>query len=478
MITAIQMLTSILQGSNGKLDFTNKPDGFIEDYGDFAQKVRSEINYYNLNGTDVPSIINAVVSGVIGSGINIQSTYQDKAIQTQFEDLLEEHSEVGNFTTCGRFSRDEALRKIVGYETLQGGVLVRHHYNPKWNIPYRLELIPVTMIDTAQTDYTYKNGLKAQNGLVKDKYNRIVGIYLYTNYDRTKSKVYSTKDLAFYSTNWIDLSQYTAVSRLVSIIPQLTDTMDYLKAEVKSAKKKADAGAYWTTELYDILIKMLKDELKSLGNTKAQKTEIKEIINLLAQRGSMPDGLTPLPRDDKVYQIEHKADSVYKTVADNTEKKIASAVGGSSVSIYKDIEKGNYSSIKAGISFDEEHYKMEFAKLTDHIIRPYLQRLFMIGVQTKKIAIDKKTFFDNPRQFYKFDILRQSKRVIDEKKEADSIAKHLANGSTTLKRVYAENGLDYLTEKEKQIRLDIEVELLEQKLRKDAGLSPKKEENV
>ena len=450
-------------------------DGVVEDYGNYAEKSRKEINYHYVNSTDVSAIRNAFVSGVVGSGINIQSRSADKNINQEFESLLKEHAKSKNFDITGRFHRNEFLRQIIGFETVNGGVIVRHHYSSYWKIPYRLELVGIDMIDTAKSDHT----ISLQNGIKRNKWGRITHLYLYTDYDKTESKAYSMKNMSYYMNSWMSISQYTAVSRLVTILPTLGTALQYRTAEVQAALEKAKAGVYWSTELYGTILQALNDEFQNANATPNEKiVEAKTLLEGLASRGVSAQGATPIPQDDKIYAIDAKSDSVYDTLTNQSQKSMASSVGLSQVSAYKDIGIGNYSSIKSAISQDEESYRIDFDRLTNSIINEYLERLYMVGVQTGKLSTPREEYFNDREIFHLWDILRQSKQVIDEAKDSIATAKNLESGTTTLSRVYASKGLDYVTEKLKQVQMDIELELETRAMYDAAGLDmPSKEED-
>lgn len=464
----------IVEGSPKSTKNKTLQDGHIEQYGNYAQKSRKQINFHRLNGTDIAAIENAMVSGVIGSKINIQSRTNLNNIDAEFEDLLEEHSEVGNFDTTKRLHRDEALRKIVGFELTQGGVLVRHKYSTAWNIPYKLELVGVDMIDTTK----YNETINVFNGIKLDKDNAIVGVYLYKDGKKNTSELVSMTNMTYYSTVWASLSQYTSVSRLVSILPTLDLKTEYSYAELEAALNKAKSGVYWSTELYSILKEALDTEFQQSGaEPEEQVIEADALLKRLASRGVGTTGATPIPKDDTIHQIDTKSDTVYANITNNTQKEMAAATGGSQVGIYRDIEKGNYSSIKAAISFDEETYKIEFDKLVNVVIKEYLKRLFQIGVQIGRIRVSRRLFFANPRKYIKCDIMRTSKRVIDEQKKANADAKNIISGTETLTNIYSEKGLDYITEVKKQKQKDFELEVWEKEQREKLGITIQEEDN-
>ena len=471
---------AIIEGSPKTVAGKTTFDGAVEDFSNYAEASRKQINYFNLNSTDIPAIINATISGVVGSGINIQSRSEDKQVNKEFEALLKEHGKSKNFDTTGRFHRNEFLRKIICFETLNGGVIVRHHYSTSWDIPYRLEMVGIDMIDVAKTDIT-KN---TQNGIKRNKWGRITHLYLFTDYEKTISKAYSMKNMSYYMNSWVSISQYTAVSRLVSILPTLDSVLQYKNAEVVAALERAKAGVYWSTELYGTILQALNEEFSNANATPTEKIqEAKTLLEGLAGRGVSAYGATPIPVDDKIHAVDNKTDTVYDTITNQSQKSIASAVGGSQVSVYKDVGIGNYASIKGALSADEEQYKIEFDRLANTILNEYLERLYMVGVQLGWISTSREEYFNSREAFHLWDLLRQSKQVIDEAKAENAKKTALESGSTTHVREYGKLGLDYMTEKVKQVQADIELELETKAMYESAGLEyvqpnaePKKED--
>ena len=358
---------------------------------------------------------------------------------------------------------------------MQGGIIVRHHYNAEWEIPYRMELIGVDMIDTSKNNREEN----VKNGLKKDSYQRVIGIYLHDDEDKRSSSLHTMEDMDYVIFGWMSLSQYTAVSRLVSILKTLDSTSQYTESEVRAAMERAKSGVYWHTELYDVIMETLNEEFKEEGLSKSEIAhEAKELLERLAQRGVGKSGATPTPKEDSITKVDSKTDSVFDTISNQSQKKISSAMGGSQVSVYRDIDKGNYASIKAAISFDEEDCKIIFNNIEEYIISEYLERLFTIGVQMGFIRLSRNKFFKDKEKYFEWDVLRTSRRVINEKDDAIATAKNLETNVTTISAEYGRRGLDYIEEQEKQIDLDIKVELMRKEKYKNAGLAlPIVEEN-
>ena len=125
-MSVITNLWNLFVGSPKTTHNKAKPDGNVEDFSDFGRKTRTQIAYHNLNGTDIPALIKTAQTGIIGSGISIQSRTKEKEIDNSFEDLIREHSKKRNFEVTERFSRDGFLEMCISEVFRKGGVLVRH----------------------------------------------------------------------------------------------------------------------------------------------------------------------------------------------------------------------------------------------------------------------------------------------------------------------------------------------------------------
>lgn len=447
-------------------DIKKTHNGVIESYGDFATDSRRQINNLAVNGTDIPALIHSHVAGVVGQSVNIQGANEDKTINNQFEKLLKKHGKMRNFSKTGRYSRNESFRLAEAFKVQHGGVLIRYHYGyvPGADIPFTVDLIGVDRIDLSKNNRTVKNGLE------KNRHGRITHIWLH-NEDKTSSSRYSMKNIHFYSKIWIDLSQYTAVSQLVTILSTIEKTGRYFDAELENVIEKARAGVYWGTELYDLIVDLFNKNISSMNlSQKDQLEEVKKIMSSISLTGAKPIGLTPIPKDDKIWEQSSNADSVIDTFAGQSQKSISSAMGGSSVSVFKDVSIGNYASIKAAISFDEEAYKIDFSSLCDNYIDDYLERLFMVGVQTGAINISREEYFNDRDEYHKWDILRVSKRSVDEKVSASARKMDAEADMTTKVREYAEKGQDYREEARKQALADVDVALMRKELFEQNGV--------
>lgn len=451
-------------------------DGSLEEYGDYARRSRRQINYHALNGVDIPAMLEASVAGVIGSGVNIQCRTGNKKIDTAFEKLLRKHSLSKHFDIKQDDHRNEMLRHIQRFSSQNGGVLIRFRYSNRWEIPFKIELIGIDMIDVSKDNY-FTNTL---NGLQKDTDGAITGIWLYEDYKKTSSRLVSMEDMIFYRRKWMSLSQYSATSKYATILPMLEKALAYSQAELEMAIEKAKAGSYWHTELYDIVADALQAEMKKMttdGKPLSQKMQIlDEVIKKIGSRGIQPRGLTAIPKDDQITKMDSKADSQYTTFTNETQKAMSAAIGSSQTSAYKDPSKSNYAGLQYTGASDEESFKMDFDYMVSRFLEEYCKRLFKIGVQLKLIPLSKADYLKDPEEYHKFDILRQSKKVTDPDKKSKANERNLKTGADTLSSIYAEQGKDYIEEKKKEVLAQLDLEEWENEERKKRQL-PKLEES-
>ncbi len=457
---------SNLLGSNSIIDphdLKKNPDGYIENYGDFATASRQQINHLAVNGTDVPAIIAAQVGGIVGGGINIQGADSNIEVNTAFETLLKRHNRPRNFSINGRYSRNEAFRLAEQFKLQHGGVLIKWHYGSVAGaeIPFTVELIGIDRIDTSKNDNKH-----TKNGLQTDNNGRLTHIWLFGSQKSTKSTRYSMKDMTYYAGIWVDLSQYTAVSQLTTVLSTIAQKDRYMEAELDSAIDRAKSGVLWSTELYDVITDAIKERLKASGDM----LEFKKVMDDLAARGVKPNGLTPIPSSDTIHQLENKTDSVVDTFSTQTQRSIASATGGSSVSTYKDVGQGNYATIKAAISFDDSQYMIGFDQLHQGFIEEYLERLYMVGVQTELIPVSRANYFEDRNAYHLWDVLRASRRSVDEKNDASARKMNLEVGATTLVREFADRGRDFKEDMRKQAIADADNALMRAEIFAERGI--------
>jgi capsid protein len=431
---------------------------------EFARKTREAVRWLGANGTDVGSIVTADIAGIVGSSVNIQSRVKNK---NNFNEDVEEYIEYWSTEceTTGRFHFNSALRAMVEFTDKDGGFLVRHHYNTAWEIPYQFELIEVGMIDTSKHDE--KNNLL--NGLQKNSYGKITGIYIFTSQERLESTLVSYDELIFFSPVWISLSQYTSVSKLASVLPTIDKLDKYTDAELNKVIEEAKSGVYWKTSMYDDLMKIIK----ATKDETQRKTQLQTLMNTLSESGVKPRGLTPIPLTDDLVKMDKASASVYPNMSKTTQGNIASSQGLSSQIVYQDSSDSNYSSIKAMMAFASIQWNIRWDDLEKLVVTPILKKVISAGVSKGQIR-SSAGFFTNTRKFIKLEYMRVKEIDIEPAKTATADSTRLENGTISKREIARRRGRNY----EDVVRERLEDELLENKLREQYNIPTNEPEDV
>jgi len=430
---------------------------------DFAKETRKNIKWMGANNIDVMAITRAQVAGVIGKRINIQSRIKDKdELNEQIEEFISEWSEDENCEVTGRWHFDGALRSMVEFTIKEGGFLIRHHYSVNWNIPYRFELLSVSEIDTSKQD-----GAFIVNGIRKDNYGRPIGVFLFNDKEKITSSEISMDELIYFSPVWISLSQYTAVSKLSTVLPTIEKLDEYAEAEVAAAKIRAKNGRILRSTMYDTWMQILKDMAKSSDKSSA-KYEIEAAMKVMINQGIKQEGFIAIPKDDEVVPEAAQSDSVFQVIAQTSQNRIAASQGMSSMTVYQDPSKASYSSNKTAMAFTEINWDIEFDNLERRVINKILAKAIDAGVTIGKLKING--FFENPRQFIKLEYMRVASIDIEPSKTADANTKNLENGFMSKREMAKKRGKNIQDVIRERIEEDIIEQQLKEKMYKEANL--------
>lgn len=468
---------SLFAGSPKTTDNKAKLDKDVESYANIGKETRKQIAYHFLNGTDIPALIKTAQTGIIGAGITIQSRTENQDIDNSFEKIIKEHSKKKNFEVTGRYSLNGSLEMAISEKFRKGGILVRHRYSTAWKIPYKIELIGIDRIDVGK----FNQEQKIINGLRKNKDGEIVGYFIFTDYTNSSSIEISANDMSSYMDYWMDISQYTAVARLSQLLPELDDLIQYQKNELLAATDRSQGSVFWHTKMYDTVIDAMNELYKSLkagsssvtADNFAELTEIQRTITKkMAAEGIVPSGgVRAIPVDDTITQIDNKTSSVYEPFNENISNKLTASQNRSRVITYKNMRNTNWATINALSSIDESENATEMRKLTEDILDDWLERLFRISVQTGKIPnLTWEQYQKNEIEYHSWEILRNSRVVVDETKLATANEKNLKNRLTTEEEIYAKRNKDYKTETMKKVKTDIELKTQIKKEYEDAKL--------
>jgi len=463
-----------------------KTDGYIDrKHPSFAKKMREQINWLNVNEPDVQAIVTSLTDKTMGVNINVQVVSSSKTFNREAEALLNEHGNFGieNGVTraigelTGEHHFNAFSRMISDFTILGGGIIVRHHYNTAWTIPYKYELIGVDMIDISKTVlYTPQDKETTINGIKRDKFGMITHLYLYTTPDKQTSTPVPYSELTYYSEVWMNIDQQTAVSKLTSILSTLDQSTQYGKATLQSAIEESKAGHYVKSTAYNELMKIVADEINSATNGQGierinnAKDLVTPILNDMANLGIKTRGLTPIASEDEVQFNTSKIESQYESLTNNSEKKTSSALGLSDIGVYSKASDANYSSIKYTLETDQRTADIRFDNFKSKVFFDINSRIIRVGIQIGRIS-ERVAYWKNPNKFNQFKYLRQNKIDTEPSKNAVANKSNISIGVKTEGDIVEEaTGIPYdvfLERKHEQNSLKLDYEVKLEKLRKE-----------
>jgi len=464
---------------------TPKADGHIDrKYPSFAKKIREQINWMNVNETDIQAIVSSLTSKTMGISINTQVESPNDKFNEEAEALIAEHGnfglENGNIVALGEITGKHHFnacgRIISDFTALNGGIILRHHYNTAWTIPYKYEFLGVDMIDISKTTYVTeeKPAETTINGLVRNKYGQITDVWIYSTPEKTRSNKVSYSDLTYYSEVWINIDQQTAVSKLTNTLSKLDMTTQYGIAELESAIEEAKAGHYVKSTAYNELMRVVADEInKATTGTGADRIKnakdlVTPILRDMSNLGLKGRGLTPIASDDEVQFNATKRESAYKDMNNNSEMKISASQGLSDIGVYSKASDANYSSIKYTVETDQRTADIRFDDISNKVFFEINTRLIRVGIQIGRIT-DRVNYWKNPNKFNKFRYLRRNRIDTEPAKNAVANKTNIAEGLRTRGQIIEEStGVKYetfLKKKHEQdlLALDYEIELEKQR---------------
>jgi len=450
----------------------------------FPRRMREQINWLNVNEPDIPAIVSSTEAKVIGVKINIQVETPYSKFNQEAEALIEDFcgmeyhngrvTSVGELTGIHHFN--SAARTMAAFTVLNGGFLIRHHYNLTWRIPYKYELVGVDMIDISKTDrLNIKEGTTTStiNGIVRDQYGQITDVWLYSTISKTKSEKVPYNELTYFHEVWISIDQLTAVSKLTSILNRLDMSTQYGIAELEAAIEEAKAGHFIESSAYSELMKIVGEEInKATQGTKtsaerigAVKDLVTPILKDLANLGVKTRGLTPIPTGDKPIFNNTKRDSIYNDMNANSDMKIASSQGMSDIGIFSKASEANYSAIKFVSETDQLHADTVYDNLEYKAFFSIFARLIEVGIQISRITTMRASYWKNPNSFNRFRYLRKNKIDIEPLKNASANVINVELGIRTEGQIVEESqGIKYETflrnkQEDAKLRLQYEIEL-------------------
>ena len=419
------------------IEYMNKNNAHYELYkAKSGAEVNKTVASLNINNDLVSSIRKATERGVIGKRVNIQSRTPYDKFNSDFEREIAIWSKRGNCEITGRYYRGLIERSIIGYEKTQGGVIIRHHTNSNWAIPYKIELVPLSMIDTSK-DNILENEV---NGLKINDFGEITGIYIYKDILRTESTLVPYSELTLYVVPFVDPTQYSGVSPLAPIIATLDMITTYGVAEIRSAKQRAEGAIIIKTSLFEEILKIKQQNAKATGAGRISETELFDLYKHFKINGSL-DGANYIPKDDEVENLNKNTDSIYEKLDENSKRTVSSGAGLSTQTTFREMPS-SYNSALLNAQLDNSEFEIIFEDFIELVWREVIEvrllnALVMAG-RLKPIG-----YWSNPDRYRNVEFIRKSVAHIDPSKVEKSISEGLANGTLNHIDELAKKGVDW-----------------------------------
>lgn len=437
-----------------------------------SAKIRKEVKWLNVNNTDIPTLVTALTAKTIGSNITTQVVSPNETFNREAESLIEQHNKIGVGELTNKHHFNGAMRTVSDFVQMEGGILIRHHYNLAWTIPYKYELISVDMIDIKKRAELPQTEEKIVNGIVYNNWNQPIAYYLYTNEDRRESVRVSSEDVTYYSEVWASVGQQLAISKFVRLLTTLDRTAIYEDAELQSATEEAKAGGYLKSTAFAQIMNIIYEQIEQQTGTIQDKlSQLDQINAKLSKLGIKPSGLTPIPETDDVIFNSSKRDSIYSDINGNSITKMASSQGLSHISAYGKADKANYSAIKFSAESDALQAEIRFDDISNKVINEINRRLINVGVQIGLIS-DRAKYWANPTAYVKFRYIRKVNIDIEPSKNATADKTNLENGTVTKGQlIEKKHGIKKEDFWKMKIQEEIEEEKLRQELYAKAGIT-------
>jgi len=385
------------------------------------------------NNDIAASITKSFRREVIGDEINLQFRSSDEAFNREAEALFAEFSEVENFEISGRYYRGLMERAMIKAEILEGGFIIRHHYNDAWKFGYKIEIIPLNMIDANHHDPENNN----INGFELDKYNNKKAVWIYTNYLKEKSVRVLAKHLTFHIIPEFELNQISGVSLLSPAIRGIDMLSDYEASELISSKVRSDNKIVVKTNSFAELKTALKRTKGDL--TPSMVTDLYDTYKIKESQG-----ISYIPKEDDVQNLSTLDVSIFDPLEVHKKKTISSSIGLSSQTTVRDLPSSYNASLLA-LQMDDKEFSLKLKDLVELTLKEIYGKRFIDAIIIKGLIKTPKDYWKNPREWRKLQYMRKSSKNLDPVKDSKANSEDINNGLGSPIQKLGEMGIDWQT---------------------------------
>lgn len=332
------------------------------------QKLRNRCRELERNNDYVRRYLNGLDSNVIGSsGVMLQMKVEDAPLvyDEQANRVIEREwhkwCNRKHTTPNGRQSWLEICKLALRSCARDGDVLLQLVRGYNNDHGFAVQLIEADMLDIHHNNYRLANGGEIRMGVETNKVGRPVAYHILTSHpgetsDTSRKRVRVDADDIIHLYNPERISQTRGVPWMVSAMTRLQMLAGYEESELVASRTAACKMGFLTKD----------------ANAENYTGEEDEDYNLIME--AEPGSIEELPTGMRFqeWNPQHPT-SAYKDFVKATLRGISAGLNISYNTLANDLEGVNYSSIRAGLFDEREHYKSIQNWFIDSFIQPVFE---------------------------------------------------------------------------------------------------------
>lgn len=375
----------------------------------------------------------ALENNVLGSGgIKLQAKSKDingqldTLANAKVEEAFKAWGRAGVCSVDGRQSWLDIQRLVLRSVARDGAVLVRKVRNWRNDYRFALQVMEIDHLDH-EANGKLKNGNTVRMGVECDEWGAPVAYHILANHSgddnagkaQRRERVPADEIIQPFMAE--RPHQVTGAPWMASSMFRLNQLAAYEEAEVVGARiSSCKMGFYTKSEASEVY----QGEADAQGNM---------VMN--AEPGAFEE--LPVGTDFKTFDPQHPS-TAYSSFIKGALRGIASGLNVSYNSLANDLEGVNYSSIRAGLLEEREHWKAIQIWFIDHVVEPVFREWLQYALLANAIDLPAAKFDKfasvewRPRRWQWVDPLKDT--------QANVIA--VANGFKSRRAIIAEAGGD------------------------------------
>jgi lambda family phage portal protein len=413
-----------------------------KDIFDNVDKLRNLARELEKNNGYTKRYISVIVANVVGDK-GFKFTAKAKNFDGTYDELVNNIIEKEFFKWCERCETSglnflEVQKLAVASLVRDGEILIRDIYK---NGQYFIQVLDSERIVTKYNDPN-QNIL---SGIKTDEYGFPIAYYLKDELtDYSTYKAYDAKQIN-HVFNKINPEQIRGYSYIAPVAIQLSQLEGFQEAAIIAARTGASKMGFYTLDS--------SNDPSVLADNDASTDDLYDSV-APGQFGILPSGY-----DFKSFDPQYP-DAVYKDFVKTTLRTIAAGLNVSYNSLANDLESVNYSSIRAGVIEEREHYKIIQTLIETKLLNPIFEKWLKNALTTGILKLNDKSFgIDKFDKFNDYRFVGRRWLWVDPKKDAEANILAINAGLTSITDVIEEKGEDLINLLEKIKR---ERDLLEQ----------------